>query len=198
MTIFLTASAAALATTVLLVVGLLLARRARRSDEQLLMETVERVNERLERMVHELAAALERAERENRRAHVLGELAASLELDDVMTRTLEAARLLPGVDAARVSIANGSGEVVANDGLTVEDESAPALAADPESRRTKLVRLAAAQDEEEADAAEGLLREALVVPLTNGDEHIGHLGAYARTAGGLQPARAHPQEPAPR
>src|SRR5918992_633491 len=145
-----------------------------------------------------LVAALLLAERENRRAHVLGELAASLELDDVMTRTLEAARLLPGVDAARVSIANGSGEVVADDGLTAEDEFAPALAADPESRRTKLVRLAAAQDEEEADAAEGLLREALVVPLTNGDEHIGHLGAYARTAGGPEPARAQLEELAQR
>src|SRR5687768_11506453 len=108
MTIFLTASAAALATTVLLVAALLLARRSRRSDDQLLMETVDRVNERLEGMVHDLAAALERAERENRRARVLGELALSLELDEVMARTLEAARLLPGIDAARVSIATGS------------------------------------------------------------------------------------------
>jgi diguanylate cyclase (GGDEF)-like protein len=195
MTIFLTASAAALATTVLLVAGLLLARRSRRRDEQLLVETVERVNERLEGMVHDLAAALERAERENRRAHVLGELALSLELDDVIARTLEAARLLPGVDAARVSIATGSEEIVADDGLTAEDESGPALAAAPEP---KLVRLSVAYDGEEQAGDREVLREGLVVPLTNDDEQIGHLGAYARTAGALEPARAELEELAQR
>ncbi len=199
MTIFLTASAAALATTVLLVVGLQLARRSRRSDDQLLMETVERVNERLERMEHDLAAALERAERENRRAHVLGELALSLELDEVTARTLEAARLLPGVDAARVSIATGSEDVVADDGLTAEDESEPALAAAPEGRLPKLVRLSLAHDgDEKPGDREGQLREGLVVPLTNGDEHIGHLGAYSRTVGALEAARAELEELAQR
>src|SRR5918999_6266145 len=198
MTIFLTASATALATTVLLVVGLLLAQRSRRGDEQVLMETVERANERLERMVHDLAAALERAERENRRAHVLGELALSIELDDVMARTLEAARLLPGIDAARVSIATGAEDVVADDGLTAEDEAEPALAAAPEGRVPKLVRLSLADDGEEAGDREELLREDLVVPLTNGDEHIGHLGAYSRTAGALEAARAELEELAQR
>ena len=184
MTIFLTASAAALAITVLLLGGLLLARRSRGS-------------ERLEGMVHDLAAALERAERESRRAHVLGELALSLELDDVVARTLEAARLLPGVDAARVHIATGSGEVVAADGLTAEDEPAPALSATPDE--PKVVRLSLAHDGETTtgDAA-GVLREGLVVPLTNGEDHVGHLGAYSRAAGGLEHARADLEELAQR
>jgi diguanylate cyclase (GGDEF)-like protein len=198
MTIFLTASAAALATTVLLVVGRLLARRSRRHDDQLVMDTVDRVDARLEGMVHDLAAALERAERENRRAHVLGELALSIELDEVMARTLEAARLLPGIDAARVSIATGSADVVADDGLTAQDESEPALAAAPEGRVPKLVRLSLADDGEETGDREGLLREGLVLPLTNGDESIGHLGAYSRNVGALEAARAELEELAER
>ena len=86
MTIFLIASAAALATTVLLVAGLLLARRS---------------------LVRDLSAALEQARQESRRAQALGELAVSLDLDEVVARTLEAARLLPGVEAATLRMTNG-------------------------------------------------------------------------------------------
>ena len=99
MTILLIASAAALATTVLLLLGLLLARRSH---------------------VRDLSAALERAEREGRRAHVLAELALSLDLDEVIARTLEAARLVPGVETATLRVANGSADIEAAAGPTVE------------------------------------------------------------------------------
>ena len=42
-------------------------------------------------MVRELSHALERAQEEHRRTRVLGELGGSIDLDEVLTRTLEAA-----------------------------------------------------------------------------------------------------------
>jgi diguanylate cyclase (GGDEF)-like protein len=95
MTILLIASAAALATTILLIAGLLLERGS---------------------LVRDLSAALERAERERRRAHVLGDLAVSLDFEEVVARTLEAARLLPGVDAATLRMVNGAAPIEAVDG----------------------------------------------------------------------------------
>jgi two-component system cell cycle response regulator len=92
MTALLIASAAALALATVLVVALLLARRS---------------------VARELAAALERAERERRRAGALGALAVSLDVDDVVARTLEAARLVPGVEAATLRVANGTADVEA-------------------------------------------------------------------------------------
>jgi diguanylate cyclase (GGDEF)-like protein len=99
MTTLLIASAAALATTILLVAGLLLARRS---------------------LARDLSAALERAERESRRAHVLGDLAVSLDLEEVIARTLEAARLLQGVEAASLRVVNGAAEIEAADGPAAE------------------------------------------------------------------------------
>ena len=51
-------------------------------------------------MVRDLSGALERAQAENRRTRVLGELGGSIDLDEVLARTLDAAGALEGVDAA--------------------------------------------------------------------------------------------------
>src|SRR5688572_12612243 len=118
MTTILIASAAALATIVLLVAELLLVRRT---------------------LARDLAEALERARHEIQRAQTLGELASSIDLHDVMARTVEAARLLPGIDAAMVTVATGSGDVVAADGPAPDDATVPAVGAAPDGRLPKSV-----------------------------------------------------------
>ena len=58
--------------------------------------------------MRELSEALERAQEEGRRNRFLGELGASIDLDEVLSRTLEAGGAIPGVDAAIVSIRDGA------------------------------------------------------------------------------------------
>ena len=60
--------------------------------------------------MRDLSEALERAQEENRRSRVLGELGGTIDLDEVLTRTLDAAGALDGVDAAVVSVARRGDE----------------------------------------------------------------------------------------
>src|SRR5215213_3379617 len=98
------AAGAALATLAL--VSLVLFVRSRRRDDggqQQVLALVSKMNTRMEAMVRELSEALERAE-EGRRNRFLGQLGGSIDLDEVLSRTLEAGGAIPGVDAALVSI----------------------------------------------------------------------------------------------
>src|SRR5215475_10330418 len=116
---------AALATLAVVLVVLLVARRRRGKaggrQQQQVLALVSEMNARMEGMVRELSEALERAQEEGRRNRFLGDLAASIDLDEVLSRTLQAGGAIPGVDAALVSI-RGSSEkpLVATMGLTAE------------------------------------------------------------------------------
>src|SRR5436190_1470927 len=96
------AIAAGAAVIALLLVVLWLVRGAGKgtqSDERL-TDLVSDLNARMEMMVGELSEALEHAQEEGRRNRMLGELAGTIDLDEVLTRTLDAAGAMPGVDAA--------------------------------------------------------------------------------------------------
>src|SRR5690242_4807329 len=100
----LVAAGAALATLVLVLLVLLVrARRSARGSDTQLLQLVSDMNERMESMVRELSDSLERAQEEGRRNRFLTELAGSIDLDEVLSRTLEAAGAVPGVDAVLVS-----------------------------------------------------------------------------------------------
>lgn len=98
--------AAGASLTTLLVGGLavLVARRRRRRSEEHLALAVSDMNMRLEAMVEELTAAVERAQDDSRRSRALAELGGSIDLDEVLSRTLEAAGATPGADAALITI----------------------------------------------------------------------------------------------
>src|SRR5438046_4787439 len=106
-TTVLVAAGAALATLVLVSLILLVrSRRSSRGGEEQLVELVSEMNARMESMVRELSDSLERAQEEGRRNRYLTELAGSIDLDEVLSRTLEAGGAVPGVDAALVSTSN--------------------------------------------------------------------------------------------
>jgi diguanylate cyclase (GGDEF)-like protein len=94
------------------------ARRGRRHVDD---EAFRTMAERLDELAAELKAALARAEDEHRRSRALAEIATSLELDELLGRTLEEAMRLAGADAASVrleSAADGDEEpLVASLGL---------------------------------------------------------------------------------
>ena len=82
------------------------------------------LNARIDSLASELTAALERSQQDERRNKHFGELAGSIDLDEVLTRVLEAAGATPGADAALVTVAGtgpGSKPIVATLGLSAEE-----------------------------------------------------------------------------
>ena len=101
MTTVLIGTSAGLGALALLLLGLLLWRwRAESATDERVAEVVASLNARMDELGRELAGALERAEEEGRRSRIFGELAGSIDLDEVLSRTLEAAGALNGADAA--------------------------------------------------------------------------------------------------
>ena len=138
--------------------------------------TIAEVNARMERLAGDVADALDRARSEGARGRALGDLAGSIDLDEVLTRTLEAATQSRGVDAALVAVKGLGGEPVVA-GLGVEAERAPEIGP-PDGSRPRAVRLSYVQE------AEGQqLRSALAVPLVTDGMELGYLVAYARGGG---------------
>ena len=132
------AIAAGAAAVALLLVVLWLVRGAGKgvqSDERL-ADLVADMNSRMETMVSELSEALEHAQEEGRRNQMLGELAGTIDLDEVLTRTLDAAGARPGVDAALARLDNGADTpIIATLGLTTEEAQRQAIAGPRAARR---------------------------------------------------------------
>ena len=181
-TTVLVAAGAVLATLVLVSLALLVrSRRSSRGGEQQLLEVVSDMNARMEAMVRELSDSLERAQEEGRRNRYLTELAGSIDLDEVLSRTLEAAGAVPGVDAGLVSI-SGDDErpLVATLGLSTEEAHRQVITGPPdgnEARAISLVYQYPPGDEASAD----LVHSGLAVPVPGEAGPIGFLSVYSRS-----------------
>ena len=105
------------------------------------------------------------------------ELAASLDPDDVIRRTLEGAAALPGVDAVVLE----AGERRELLGTTEEEVSRAALQA-PSHRNLRALEVVYRYRLDEAERARNLLRSGLAVPLVVRGEPIGSLNAFSRSA----------------
>src|SRR5436305_14529158 len=79
-----------------------LRRRTSRDVEAQVAATVETLEARLDELAQELSSAVRKAEEEAQRSRFLGQIAATIDLDDAIGSTLEAAAALPKVDAAVV------------------------------------------------------------------------------------------------
>ena len=97
------------ALVVLLLALLVIRWRSDSSTDERVAEVVASLNARMDELGRELAGALERAEEEGRRSRIFGELAGSIDLDEVLSRTLEAAGALEHADAALVMLPDRTG-----------------------------------------------------------------------------------------
>jgi len=178
MTTLIIALLAALAAVAL--VGLLVAGRSLRGrTDARLADALAEMNERVDAMSRELADVLNRTEAESRRSRVLGELAGSIDIDEVMTRTLEAAGAVPGVDAGVVSVAAPDGtQLVASIGVPTEEAERHALPGPPDGSIPRAISVGYAY---KAETAIDRLRAGLAVPLASDGEHLGYLTVYSRT-----------------
>jgi hypothetical protein len=76
--------------------------RERRAAERRFEKMMEELTSRLDGMLEELRSAADRTTDDERRGRILGELGGTIDLDEVLTRVLEAAGAIRGVDAALV------------------------------------------------------------------------------------------------
>ncbi len=181
-TTVLVAAGAALATLVLVSLALLVrSRRSSRGGEEQLVELVSEMNARMESMVRELSDSLERAQEEGRRNRYLTELAGSIDLDEVLSRTLEAAGALPGVDAALVSISTDDDKpIVATLGLSTEEAHRQVITGPPDGHEARAISLVY-QYPPGADAGTDLVHSGLAVPVPGETGPIGFLSVYTRS-----------------
>jgi diguanylate cyclase (GGDEF)-like protein len=189
----LVALGSALITLGLVLVVLLLVRRGRdrpaaepETGTELAL-AVRDLNERLEGMFRELTQALERSHEGDRRNKHLGELAGSIDLDEVLTRVLEAAGATPGADAALVTIAGGGGAgkpIVATLGLSAEEAERQAIAGPPDGRQVRSVEISYDYPEPKNGDVESHsgepIRSGLAVPLPGETGTIGMLTVFTR------------------
>jgi diguanylate cyclase (GGDEF)-like protein len=189
----LVALGSALITLGLVLVVLLLVRRGRgrpaaepETGTELAL-AVRDLNERLEGMFRELTQALERSQEGDRRNKHLGELAGSIDLDEVLTRVLEAAGATPGADAALVTIAGGGGAgkpIVATLGLSAEEAERQAIAGPPDGRQVRSVEISYDYPEPKNGDVESHsgepIRSGLAVPLPGETGVIGMLTVFTR------------------
>ena len=183
------AIAAGGAALVLLLLVLWLLRGAAKgeaSDERL-AELVTDMNTRMEGMVSELTEALERAQEEGRRNRMLGELAGTIDLDEVLTRTLDAAGAMPGVDAALARLddadGNGSAPIVATLGLTTEEAQRQAIAGPPGGAEARSISLVYQYPTEmvSTDGSVNLIHSGLAVPIQAENGSIGFIAVFSRS-----------------
>jgi diguanylate cyclase (GGDEF)-like protein len=135
----------------------------------------------------EMARALADARDDARRARELGEIGASIDLDDVLNRTLDAGQRLPGSDAAMIVLPQGDGTgedqpLVATAGMSAEEAVRQPIGGPPDGQAARAVRIAYTYTREETEEDGELLRGGVSIPLRDGDgEPIGTLAIFWRS-----------------
>jgi diguanylate cyclase (GGDEF)-like protein len=102
----------------------ILLRRIRRgrTPEDRVSELVRELDSRMRQLGESLQEELERTKEESRRSRYLGELAWTIEIEEVMRRTLDTAAVLEGVDAALITALDAEGEPITRGvGLSEEE-----------------------------------------------------------------------------
>jgi len=190
----LVALGAALVTLGLVLVVLLLTRRPRPAPAEETGElalAVRELNTRMEGLARELTQALERSHEGERRSRHFGELAGSIDLDEVLTRVLEAAGATPGADAALVTVSGAGGAnkpIVATLGLSTEEAERQAITGPPDGRQVRSVAISYEYPEPtngdvESHAGDPI-RSGLAVPLPGEAGTVGMLTIFSRSPAG--------------
>jgi diguanylate cyclase (GGDEF)-like protein len=172
---------AALGVALLVAAALLLSLlRARKQSDERVDEAVRRATEAFQETLRELA--------ESQTARFVGELAASLDLEEIAERTLDAAAAIPGVDAVLLEATAASGDRVTHAvGLPPEEAERTAVSL-LENDNLRAVQLGFRYRIDDVDGETPLIRAGLALPVRSDGNPVGTLTAFAR--GGDQLADA--------
>jgi diguanylate cyclase (GGDEF)-like protein len=182
--IALVAVGAALAAILFTLFAQWVARRSNRDSDERLTQVVRELEARMDEMVRELTGSLEQAQVEGQRNRQLGELAGTIDLDEVLTRVLEAAGSIPGCDAALVSLTpTPAGQpIVATLGLSAEEAERQAVAGPPDGREARAISISYEYSGDEEQSGEDAVRAGVAVPLPGETVPLGLLTIFTRRA----------------
>jgi diguanylate cyclase (GGDEF)-like protein len=176
-TTILVAFGTTLVTLLIVGAGLWLTRRQEGATEERMTLVIGDLNERMDTMRGELQVALEAAQEEARRHRFVGELAGSIDLDEVLTRTLDAVGALPGVDAAVITITAVEGEpIVEVTGMTREEADEYGIAPPRSGARLRALTMTY-----EPGEAEGSIVRGVAVSVLGEQEPLGLLSVFTRS-----------------
>jgi diguanylate cyclase (GGDEF)-like protein len=182
--IVLIAAIAGLAALALVAVAGWLAVGARRSSVEV-ADAVSGLNKRMEVMVQELADARARADESERQQQFLGELAGSIDLDEVLGRTLEAAGALPGADAVVACVSGPeSAPVTAALGVEPQEAEKHKISGPPDGRPVRAIEVSYSYKGDEP----GAMRAGVAVPLHGDADDVGTIALYSRNPGHAFPS----------
>lgn len=102
--------------------GLLLLQGRHRGPEERVSALVRELDLRMRQLGESLQEELDRTKEESRRSRHLGELAWTIEIEEVMRQALSAAAALEGVDAALITALDGQGEPITKGAGLSEEE----------------------------------------------------------------------------
>jgi len=171
-----------LALLALLFLAILL--RERRAADQRFERVMQELSTRMDGVVKELHTAFDRTSEDERRGRIIGELGGSIDLDEVLTRVLEAAGAIHGVDAALVTLPGPMGDkpIVATVGLSAEEAERQAVAGPPDGREARSMTISYEYPVgAEIDDGE-LIRHGLAVPIPGESGPAGFMSVFSRSA----------------
>jgi diguanylate cyclase (GGDEF)-like protein len=155
---------------------LVVLRRTGRSAEARVSAVVATLERRMDELAQELAGAVERAEEEGRRSRVLGDITGSINLDEVLSRTLEGARAVTGADAALVRLTSRGEETPIVASIGVPADGAEPVTGPPDGTRPAIVHVSYSYTE----PTDGLIHRGLAVPLVAASGAVGTLCVYTK------------------
>jgi diguanylate cyclase (GGDEF)-like protein len=155
--------------------------RARSSADARVADAVSRLAAGMHETMREFAEAVETAEATARAERFVGELAASLDVDEVMERTLKATAAVPGVEGALIDTGSVDDAVAsAVIGMPAE-EAARAAVQVPDNDNLRAVELVYRYRIDDVDSSAAVVRSGIVLPIRADGVPIGSLTAFTRS-----------------
>ena len=158
--------------------------RTRADADEQVADAVQQFASGMQETMRSLAAAVETAQAKARPERLVTELAASLDLEEVSERTLEAAAGVPGVEAALLEAeATGGARISAAIGLPA-DEAAKAAVQLPENDNLRAIEITYRYRIDDVEgASQTRVRSAVVLPVRADGIPVGTLSAFSRAPG---------------
>jgi two-component system, cell cycle response regulator len=156
--------------------------RERRAADRRFETAMQDLTSRLAGVVEDLRVG-DRGAPDAERARILGELAGTIDLDEVLARVLEAAGAVPGVDAALVAVASVSGEkpIVATVGLSTEEAEVQAVSGPLDGHVTRAVTIGYEYPPELESNGSELIRHGVALPIRGDAGTVGSLVVFSRS-----------------
>ena len=156
--------------------------RVRASADAQVADAVARLAAGMHETMRDLANAVENAQTASQADRFAGELAASLDLDEVTERTLEAAAAVAGVEAAVIDAAAPEGARLSATVGMPADEAARTAIQVPENDNLRAIEITYRYRIDDVDASAPVVRSGVILPMRADGLPVGSLSAFTRSS----------------